>query len=333
MERLQRQREELLERYQPRRRPGGRPARARRDRGRGARRGRATAWTGPPRHRRPIRRTAGTTRPPTLTSGGCCATMPPAGSTSSTRCRPTRRPDPRADRSTTSWSPMPASGSTTWWSGCGARSSTSTWPGCRTRSPASRPEDLAANREMVRDLNGLLQERLAGRDPDASEFLAKHGRFFPGARDLDDIIEQLAQRMAAMQSLLRSMTPGAARGAAGDDGRAAARRPAALGPRPAGRDAGPAAARRPGRAVPLRGRRAAGPRRRAGADRAAPRARSPRGRPDRRRRARATSSRSIATEVRELLGEDCGPRPRRARRPGPAPRGGGLPERQASAWS
>ena len=69
------------------------------------------------------------------------------------------------------------------------------------------PEDLAANREMVRDLNQLLQERLAGRDPDASGFLAKHGQFFPGARNLDDIINQLAERMAAMQSLLRSMTP------------------------------------------------------------------------------------------------------------------------------
>ena len=69
------------------------------------------------------------------------------------------------------------------------------------------PEDLAANREMVRDLNELLRERMAGADPDASEFLAKHGRFFPGARTLDDIIEQLADRMAAMQSLLRSLTP------------------------------------------------------------------------------------------------------------------------------
>jgi len=69
------------------------------------------------------------------------------------------------------------------------------------------PEELAANREMVRDLNQLLQEKLAGGEPDASEFLSKHGRFFPGAQNLDDIIEQLAQRMAAMQSLLRSMTP------------------------------------------------------------------------------------------------------------------------------
>ena len=71
---------------------------------------------------------------------------------------------------------------------------------------STTPEELAANREMVRDLNQLLQERVAGRDPDVSEFLAKHGSFFPGARTLDDIIEQLAERMAALQSLLRSMS-------------------------------------------------------------------------------------------------------------------------------
>ncbi len=69
------------------------------------------------------------------------------------------------------------------------------------------PEDLAANREMVRDLNQLIRERIGGGEPDASEFLAKHGRFFPGAQTFDDIIDQLAQRMAAMQSLLRSMSP------------------------------------------------------------------------------------------------------------------------------
>ena len=69
------------------------------------------------------------------------------------------------------------------------------------------PETLAANREMVRDLNRLLQERLEGRDPDVSEFLAQHGEFFPGAETLDEIVEQLAERMAAMQSLLASMSP------------------------------------------------------------------------------------------------------------------------------
>ena len=67
------------------------------------------------------------------------------------------------------------------------------------------PEQLAANRDMVRDLNRLLSDRLAGDEPSQDQvdaFLAQHGAFFPGARTLDDIVEQLAQRMAAMQSLM-----------------------------------------------------------------------------------------------------------------------------------
>ncbi len=72
------------------------------------------------------------------------------------------------------------------------------------------PEDLAPQRDMVRDLNKLLEQRLSGNEPsrrDIGEFLAKHGQFFPGAETLDDIIEQLAERMAAVQSLLRSLSP------------------------------------------------------------------------------------------------------------------------------
>jgi uncharacterized protein with von Willebrand factor type A (vWA) domain len=72
------------------------------------------------------------------------------------------------------------------------------------------PEDLQANRDMVRDLNSLLEERLEGREPsqaDVDDFLGDHGRFFPNARTLDDIVAQLTERMAAMQSLLRSMSP------------------------------------------------------------------------------------------------------------------------------
>ncbi len=69
------------------------------------------------------------------------------------------------------------------------------------------PEGLAANREMVRDLNSLLQERLAGNDPDVSGFLSRFGQVFPGAHTLDDIIEQLAARMAQMQSLMASLSP------------------------------------------------------------------------------------------------------------------------------
>ncbi|MDQ3128221.1 MAG: VWA domain-containing protein [Chloroflexota bacterium] len=75
---------------------------------------------------------------------------------------------------------------------------------------ATTPEELDANRDMVRDLNALLEERLEGREPSQHQvdaFLGEHDRFFPGARTLDDVVEQLTSRMAAMQSLLRSMTP------------------------------------------------------------------------------------------------------------------------------
>jgi len=72
---------------------------------------------------------------------------------------------------------------------------------------STTPEDLAANREMVRDLNALIRERIGGHEPDAAAFLARHGRFFPGARTLDDILAQLAERMAAMASLMRSLSP------------------------------------------------------------------------------------------------------------------------------
>jgi len=72
---------------------------------------------------------------------------------------------------------------------------------------STTPEDLQANREMVRDLNELIRQRIGGVEPDVREFLAKHGRFFPGTTSFDDILDQLAQRMAAMQSLMRSMSP------------------------------------------------------------------------------------------------------------------------------
>ncbi len=69
------------------------------------------------------------------------------------------------------------------------------------------PESLTANREMVRELNSLLQERLAGSEPDVSSFLSRYGGAFPGARTLDEIIEQLAAHMAQMQSLMASLSP------------------------------------------------------------------------------------------------------------------------------
>jgi uncharacterized protein with von Willebrand factor type A (vWA) domain len=59
------------------------------------------------------------------------------------------------------------------------------------------PEDMAAMREMVRDLNEMLEKHQRGEDPG----------FPPGLNSIDDLIEHLAKQMARMQNLLNSMTP------------------------------------------------------------------------------------------------------------------------------
>ncbi|HWP63670.1 MAG TPA: hypothetical protein VNO86_09390, partial [Candidatus Binatia bacterium] len=74
---------------------------------------------------------------------------------------------------------------------------------------SATPEQLAATREMVRQLNELLAERLAGTGPSdakVAEFLRRFGAAFHGATSLDDIIDQLADRMAAFQTLLNSLS-------------------------------------------------------------------------------------------------------------------------------
>lgn len=74
---------------------------------------------------------------------------------------------------------------------------------------STTPEQLAATREMVRELNDLLAERLAGSGPDEArvrDFLSRFGAAFPGATTLDDVVDQLADRMAAFQTLLNSLS-------------------------------------------------------------------------------------------------------------------------------
>lgn len=69
------------------------------------------------------------------------------------------------------------------------------------------PEDIANLREMIRDLNKMLRERQEGIEPDFDAFMQKHGQYFPGVNTLDDLIEQMQQQSAAMQSLLDNMSP------------------------------------------------------------------------------------------------------------------------------
>ena len=68
------------------------------------------------------------------------------------------------------------------------------------------PEDMRTAKDMLRDLNQMLDEKARGGDPDFSGFMDKWGQFFPGVNSLEELIEQLQQRQAQMQSLLDSMS-------------------------------------------------------------------------------------------------------------------------------
>jgi len=68
------------------------------------------------------------------------------------------------------------------------------------------PEDLRTVREMLQDLNAMLEEKARGGEPDFQGFMDKWGQFFPGVNSLDELIEQLQQRQAQMQSMLDSMS-------------------------------------------------------------------------------------------------------------------------------
>jgi uncharacterized protein with von Willebrand factor type A (vWA) domain len=72
------------------------------------------------------------------------------------------------------------------------------------------PEDLAAFKDMLGDLNELIGKRERGElEPgDFPAFMQKHGQFFPGnPQSLDELLEEMGRRMAAMSRLLASMSP------------------------------------------------------------------------------------------------------------------------------
>ncbi|HXG04269.1 MAG TPA: VWA domain-containing protein [Candidatus Binatia bacterium] len=72
---------------------------------------------------------------------------------------------------------------------------------------AMGPEDLARMREMLQDLNRLLAQRAAGEEPDFEAFRQKWGDRFPGVESLDQLLEQMGRRLAALQSLMQSLGP------------------------------------------------------------------------------------------------------------------------------
>ncbi len=70
------------------------------------------------------------------------------------------------------------------------------------------PEDLARMKDMMAELNQMLEQREKGEVPDFDGFMERYGDFFPeNPETLDELLEIMAQRMAAMQAMLNSMTP------------------------------------------------------------------------------------------------------------------------------
>jgi uncharacterized protein with von Willebrand factor type A (vWA) domain len=72
------------------------------------------------------------------------------------------------------------------------------------------PAQMQRMKDMLSALNQMLDQRERGEDTTQSfqDFMERFGDFFPeNPQNLDELLELMAQRMAAMQSLLNSMTP------------------------------------------------------------------------------------------------------------------------------
>ncbi|MEZ5321730.1 MAG: VWA domain-containing protein [Microthrixaceae bacterium] len=70
------------------------------------------------------------------------------------------------------------------------------------------PEDKAHLLDMLAELNQMLADREAGREPDFDSFMERFGDLFPeDPTNLDELLETMARRMSAMSALMNSMTP------------------------------------------------------------------------------------------------------------------------------
>lgn len=70
-------------------------------------------------------------------------------------------------------------------------------------------QDMQSLQNMLSDLNQMLEDKANGLDPNFEQFMHKHGHYFGGEdiNSLEELMDHMARQMAAMQSLLDSMTP------------------------------------------------------------------------------------------------------------------------------
>ncbi|OZM76032.1 VWA domain-containing protein [Pseudonocardia sp. MH-G8] len=82
--------------------------------------------------------------------------------------------------------------------------------GMKQAMEGATPQDVERIREMLDALNGLLADHAAGQDTTEQfqQFMAQHGEFFPeNPTSTEELVDLLAQRAAAAQRMLNSMTP------------------------------------------------------------------------------------------------------------------------------
>jgi len=71
-----------------------------------------------------------------------------------------------------------------------------------------KPEDLARIKDMLAELNAMVEARDRGEDYDFDGFMARHGDMFPeNPKTLDELLAAMARRMAAMSRLMAAMSP------------------------------------------------------------------------------------------------------------------------------
>lgn len=70
------------------------------------------------------------------------------------------------------------------------------------------PADMQRMKDMLSELNNMLDRRQRGEDPQFENFMRNFGDFFPESpTTLDELLEIMALRMAAARAMLNSMTP------------------------------------------------------------------------------------------------------------------------------
>lgn len=70
------------------------------------------------------------------------------------------------------------------------------------------PQDMQRLKDMMASLNAMLERQKSGEDPNFGQFMEEFGDFFPeNPSTLDELLEIMAQRMAAAQAMMNSMTP------------------------------------------------------------------------------------------------------------------------------